>query len=197
MEEDGFRKLIIDGISRHIKLSTQELDYFLSFWQSRLLKRREILLQEGQVCRQIAFVVQGCLRSFAVSGVGVEHVLAFAPAGWWMSDMQSFITGAPGRLSIDALEPTAIYILHKDDREKLLAEIPLLERYFRILVERSMVSNHQRLLDTLILPATERYLNFCHYYPGLVDKLSQKQIASYIGVTPEFFSKMRSEMLRK
>jgi CRP-like cAMP-binding protein len=136
------------------------------------------------------------LRSYTHTADGDEHVLSFAPAGWWMADMYSLISGRPGILSIQALDDTAGWRLTKEKQEQLFVAVPKFERYFRILVERSLVAYQQRLLDTTTLSAEERYRKFCQYYPTLIDTLPNKQVASFIGVTPEFFSKMRSRFLR-
>ncbi len=189
--------LILQNISKHITLSEPEQARFTSMLQPRTLKRRQFLLQEGEVCRYSAFVVSGCLRGFSVDKNGYEHVLSFATPGWWMADLYSLITQKPGVLNVDALEPASLLLLSKSDQELLYAEIPKFERFFRIIVENALASNQQRLLDNLSLSAEERYVNFCTRYPSLVDCIPQKHIASYIGVTPEFFSKMRSTLLKK
>lgn len=189
-------ELILQSISKHISLSEEEQALFTAMLQPRKLKRRQVLLQEGSICRHSAFVVEGCLRGFTVDKNGYEHVLNFAPPGWWMADMYSLITQKPGALNIEALEPSEVLLLSKQDQEMLYQQVPKFERFFRILIENALVSNQQRLLDNLSLTAEERYRDFCTRYPSLVDCVPQKHIASYIGITPEFFSKMRSELLR-
>jgi len=139
-------------------------------------------------------VTSGCLRSYTVDKNGVEHVLSFAPPAWWIADMYSLISQKPGTLNIEALEDTETILLSKTDQEKLYIEIPKFERFFRILTENSLVANQQRIIDNMSLTAEDRYSIFCKRYPTLIDHLPQKQIASYIGVTPEFFSRMRSRM---
>jgi CRP-like cAMP-binding protein len=123
--------------------------------------------------------------------------MSFACEGWWISDMYSLLSQKPGNLFIEVLEDAEIIILSKENQEHLYLEIPKLERFFRILTENSLVANQERLMDNLSLTAEERYEKFCKKYPTLIQKLPQKQIASYIGVTPEFFSKMKARMLKK
>ncbi len=146
---------------------------------------------------QVAFVLNGCLRSYAVDEQGFEHNLQFAPEGWWITDMNSIIHGTAARLNIDAIEDTQALLLSRDQQERLLKEVPKLERFFRIISEKSMAGSHKRLIDQVSVNAQTRYLNFCEQYPGLIQRLPQKQIASYIGVTPEFLSKLKAELLRK
>src|SRR5260221_11949560 len=189
--------LLLDNISKFIYLESNEQEIFISYLKQKKLKRKQIFLDEGEVCKYSAFVTEGCLRGYTIDKNGDEHVLSFAPVGWWIADMYSLISQKPGILIIEALEDTEIILLSKADQEKLYIEIPKFERFFRILIENSLVANQQRIIDNMSLTAEERYKIFCKRYPTLIDTLPQKQIASYIGVTPEFFSRMRSEMLRR
>lgn len=188
---------LLQSIRRHVSLSPEEEELITALFEPRSYRRRQYFLQEGDLARYTAFVLSGCLRAYAIDTSGVEHVLNFSPSGWWITDIQSCITGRPSGLNIEALEPTEALVISNTDRERLLNEVPSVERFFRILSERSLAAHQQRLLGTLTQTAEERYLTFCANYPSLVELLPQKQIASYIGVTPEFFSRMRSGMLRR
>jgi CRP/FNR family transcriptional regulator, anaerobic regulatory protein len=189
--------LIIQNINRHIVLTFEEEQHFIALLRQKRLRKRQYLLQEGEVSRQLAFVLSGCLRAYSIDNNGTEHILQFAPAEWWITDMQSLLTQQPATLSIDALEDTDMLLLQKTDQERLYESIPKFERFFRILAEKALVSSRQRLTDTMTLTAAERYQSFCRYYPSLIERLSQKQIAAYIGVTPEFLSKMLKEQIFK
>lgn len=189
--------LLMSSIRRHIDPTADEESYFLSLLQTMEVKKRRFLLQEGDVCRHSAFVVNGCMRSYTVDDNGFEHILQFAPEGWWIADMYSFISGRPGQLYIDALEHSELLLLSKSNQEKLYHDVPKFERFFRIIVENSLVAGRQRILDNMSLSATQRYDQFCQQYPTLIHRLPQKQIAAYIGVTPEFLSKLRGEKARR
>jgi CRP-like cAMP-binding protein len=190
-------QLILDNLAKHIHLTPAEQDTFITYLQTKKIKRKQFLLTDGDICKYSAFVTSGCLRGYTVDKGGIEHVLSFAPPDWWIADMYSLLSQKPGILNIEALEDTEVLLLSKANQEKLYLEIPKFEHFFRILVENSLVASQQRLIDGLSLTAEERYHNFCKRYPTLIDHLPQKQIASYIGVTPEFFSRMRSEMVRR
>ncbi len=123
--------------------------------------------------------------------------MSFACEGWWIGDMYSLLSQKPGNLFIEVLEDSEVEVLSKENQEQLYLEIPKLERFFRILIENSLIANQERLMDNLSLTAEERFEKFCKKYPTLIQKVPQKQIASFIGVTPEFFSKMKSRMLKK
>lgn len=189
--------LILRNIAKHIALTPAEQAHFVSLLIPKKIKKKQFLLREQDVCRHSAFVTQGCLRGYTVDTNGFEHILQFAPPDWWIADMYSLIAQQPGSLNIDALEETELLLLSKKDQEQLYLEVPKFERFFRIITENSLVTNRQRLLDNLSLSAQQRYDLFCQRYPSLINCLPQKQIAAYIGVTPEFLSKMKADWLRK
>jgi CRP-like cAMP-binding protein len=188
--------LLIQNLRRHIELSDADCLLFNTALQPKTLKKKEYLLKEHQVADSAAFVIQGCLCSYSVDANGFRHNLQFAPPDWWITDMYSFISGLAGHLNIQALEHSEVLLLSRENQLKLFNQIPALERYFRILTEKSLVSSRKRLMDNLSLSAEQRYLNFCTAYPGLINHLTQKEIASYIGVTPEFLSKLRHQLAK-
>jgi len=182
--------LILENINKYITLSPEEEQLFLSKTEIRHYKTKTIILNAGEVCKHSYFVNSGLLRSFTIND-------SFACEGWWIGDMYSLISQKPGNLFIEVLEDAEVVLLSKENQEQLYHEIPKLERFFRILTENSLVANQERLMDNLSLSAEERFDKFCKKYPTLIQKVSQKQIAAYIGVTPEFLSKMKARMLKK
>jgi CRP-like cAMP-binding protein len=190
-------ELILKNIEQHVTLTSQEKELFLSKTEVHHYKAKTILLNSGAICKHSYFVNSGILRSFNINDNIVEHVLSFACQGWWIGDMYSLLSQKPGNLFIEVLEDAEVVLLSKENQEILYREIPKLERFFRILTENSLVANQERLMDNLSLTAEERFEKFCKKYPTLIQKIAQKQIASYLGVTPEFFSKMKSRLLRK
>lgn len=182
--------LLFQSISKHIQLSTEEETLIMSFLQAKKLKKKQFVLQEGDINYSAKFVLSGLLRLYAIDKSGFEHIIQFAPAGWWITDMQSYLSQSPGTLFIDALEETEYVEIKKQDMDQLYQQIPKLERFFRILAENALAAQQQRMAATLTLTAKERYSCFIDLYPGLGQQVPQKYVASYIGVTPEFFSKM-------
>ena len=189
--------MIIKNISKIVTLTLEEQQLFLSRIETKHYKTKSIVLNAGEVCKHSYFVNSGLLRSFNINDNIVEHVLSFACEGWWIGDMYSLLSQKPGNLFIEVLEDAEVVLLSKENQELLYQEIPKLERFFRILTENSLVANQERLMDNLSLSAEDRFEKFCSKYPTLIQKLPQKHIASYIGVTPEFFSKMKGRLLRK
>ncbi|MFD0751344.1 Crp/Fnr family transcriptional regulator [Mucilaginibacter calamicampi] len=188
--------IILKSIGRHIQLTDDEVAYFVSLLHPKQLNRKQFLLREGEVCKYSAFVNSGCLRGYTIDEHGQEHVLNFAPVGWWIADMYSLISQRPGNLYIEASDSCEILLLSKIKQDLLFHEVPKFERFFRIITENSLVAYQQRLMDNLSLTAEERYNNFCKRYPTLINDLPKKDIASYIGVTPEFFSRMMGARLK-
>ena len=188
---------ILQNIAKHVSLTPEEETLFLYKTETKQFKAKSILLSAGEVANCTYFVNSGILRSFNINDNIIEHVLHFACEGWWIGDMYSYISGKPGNLFLEVLEDAEVVIITKENQQQLYQEIPKLERFFRILAENSLVSHQERLMDNLSLTAEERFEKFCSKYPTLIQKVPQKQIASYIGVTPEFFSKMKSRLLKK
>lgn len=188
--------LLLQNLTRHISLSAEDKKKIAERFLIQEVQRKEVLIHEGQIARDVAFVLSGCLRSYSVDENGFEHILQFAPADWWITDMYSFISQKPAYLNVEVISAGSVALLSREDQIVLFNEVPALERYFRIITENALVSTRQRLIDNLSLTARQRYQHFCETYPSLVHDIPQKLIASYIGVTPEFLSKMRSEWLR-
>lgn len=185
--------LIFQNILNHISLSESDSAYFLTHLKERKLKKKQFFIQENQISDSVAFVISGCLRSYTIDHNGFEHILQFAPPGWWITDMFSFISQKPGNIYIDAIYESEVYLLSRESQLEIFDKIPSFEKYFRIITENSLVASRKRVMDSLSLSASERYSDFCQRYPSLIECLPQKQIAAYIGVTPEFLSKMRGK----
>ena len=159
-------------------------------------KRRELLLRAGEHCRHYMFVVQGCLRMYSEDDKGDRHIIKFAPEGTWMTDIDSFFHRKPSRLFIDALEPTTVMQTELEPLVSSFTHSWRLSNIFRVLAENELALLQQRHLETLSSTAEERYQTFCDTYPQLMNRISQSQIAAYLGVSPEFLSRMKSKLLR-
>lgn len=189
--------LILQNIAKHVTLTPVEQNLFLSKTETHFYKSKTVVLNAGEISNCTYFVNSGILRSFNINDNIIEHVLHFACEGWWIGDMYSYISEKPGNLFIEVLEDAEVVLITKENHQQLYHEIPKLERFFRILAENSLVSHQERLMDNLSLSAEESFEKMCKKYPSLIQRVPQKHLASYIGVTPEFFSKMKSKLLRK
>jgi len=189
--------LLLENINKIVTLTPEEEQLILTQVEVKHYKAKSMLLKAEEVSRNTYFVQRGVVRSFTINDQIIEHVLHFACEGWWIGDMYSYIAEKPGNLFIEVLEDAEIICLSKETHQLLYQKIPKLERFFRILAENSLVAHQERLIDNLSLTAEERFEKFCSKYPTLIQRVPQKQIASFIGVTPEFFSKMKAKLLKK
>ncbi len=187
---------LFHNFAKHITLTKTEEKYITSLLDFKIIKAKEFLVQQGEISKQSAFVLNGCLRGYTIDSEGTEHVLSFAPKDWWIADMYSLLSQKPGNLNIEAMVDTEVALISKTNQDLMYEKVPKLERFFRIIIEKSLVAYQQRLNDNLSLTATERYMKFCKTYPQLINNIPQKQIAAYIGVTPEFLSKLRAKQVK-
>jgi CRP-like cAMP-binding protein len=187
--------LILQNVKKRIQLTAKEEELFTQKLSKRILKKKEMFHREGEISNAVAFVNKGCLRSYFTDQNGFEHVLSFAIEDWWISDIYSATYRQPGRLNIEALEQTEIILLSNQDRELLFEQVPKFERFFRILMEKSMINMQQRLLENVSLPAYDRFVLFVERYPNLLGRVPQIHLAAYLGITPEFLSKIKKEWL--
>ena len=185
--------LLLQSISKYVQLTTEEENYFLSLTQTRKIKKKQYVSQEGDINNSAKFVLSGLLRLYSIDKNGFEHIIQFAPSGWWIGDLMSYQKQKPGNLFIDAIEETELLEIPRNAMEQLFEEVPKFERFFRILSENALSAYQQRLSANLSLPAKDRFAYFVELYPSLLQQLPQKYIASYIGVTPEFLSKMLNQ----
>jgi len=188
---------ILGNIGKHIHLEKEEADYFTSLLAEIELCRKESLLNEGDACTTFSYVQKGALRAYYRDTEGNESIIMFALQDWWVTDMYAFISQSPAMLTIDALEDSTVFQLKKTDFEALNLKIPKFERFFRIIMQNAYIREQLRVIENLSKPAEERYLTFIKKYPQVVERVPLKQIASYLGITPEFLSVVRKNVQKK
>ena len=190
-------ELILKNVSRHINLDNEETEFFLSLLEPKRLEKKGVYLEAGTLCQHSAFVVNGALKSYTVDKDGKEHIISFAMMDWWIADMYSYISRKPAILNIEAIADSEVLLLSYENQQQLYHRVPKFERFFRILIENSLVANQQRLIDNLSSSAEDRYLQFIRKYPAVPLCVPQHNIASYLGITPEFLSKIRGRLAKK
>jgi CRP-like cAMP-binding protein len=183
--------LILHNVTRLIELDPEEVKFFTLLLSHKTIKRKQLLLREGRTATQTYFVNSGCLRVCRIEKDGKIHVPYFAVEEHWVSDLYSFLTETPATFNIEALEDTEVLCISKSDMEKLYREVPKFERFFRISHQLAFLALHERLMDHLSTTAEEKYQKFQQRYPDLEQRIPQKQIAAYLGITPEFLSMLR------
>jgi len=188
--------LVRATIARYVSLTDAEFGALASRLTVRQLRKGEHLLRAGEVCQFEGFVNQGCLRVYAIDERGDEHVLSFATEGAWVSDLESFLHQTPAALNIDATETSEALLIDRAAKEDLYLEVPKFERMFRIMVQMTHSALEQRLIAWMSQPADRRYLELTKREPHIHSRVPQHQIASYLGISPEFLSKIRRRLTR-
>lgn len=188
---------VIKHFNKYLPLDNDETQALMSRTTERKVKRRQYLLQEGDICKYFNYVVEGCFKTYGVDGSGAEHNLVFSAEDDWLTDIDSLHKERPSKLFIEAIEPSTIFQISKGDLWYLYTNYPKFDRNFRVIIEDKYIELQNRLLQTFSSTAYERYENFLEQYPQLANRLPNTQIASYLGITPEFLSKVRNERLTR
>lgn len=180
-------------IKETIDISDEEFEFAKTLFLPKKLRRKRFLLQDGDVCKYTIFVEKGLLRSFTIDDKGNEHILQFSMQGWWASDLYSFLTSEPSAYNIEALEDSELLLITKSSWDELLKKVPTFERYFRILIQNNLIATQRRLMGSLSETAEEKYERLVAESPSLLQRVPQHMIASYIGMTRETLSRIRSQ----
>jgi len=187
-------EVLFEKLDEKIKLSEEEKELCKSFFTPKKLRKRQYILQEGDVCKYVTFVEKGMLRSYTIDEKGNEHIMQFAFEGWWISDHFSFLTGEPAIYNIDALEDSELLLLSKQAEEQLMERVPKFERYFRILLQNNLIATQRRLIGSLSQSAEERYNQLINGCPNIPQRVPQHMMASFLGITPETLSRIRKQV---
>lgn len=180
-----------------VPLTPAEESIIKNYLTPKKLRKKQYLLQEADVCKYIAFVEKGALRSYTVSEKGTEHIIQFAIEGWLISDLFSFLTGEAATYNIDALEDSKLLLTSKTAHEELLQKLPKYETYTRVQVTGAYIAMQRRLTSIISLSLEERYIYLNSLYPDIVQRVPQHMIASYMGLTPETLSRVRKRLAQK
>ncbi|MDW3646304.1 MAG: Crp/Fnr family transcriptional regulator [Bacteroidia bacterium] len=188
---------LLENIGRHIELDEREEAFVLSLLKKKRLKRKDFLQRQGELCRSIYFVNKGSLRCYYEGPDQKESTIMFAFADWWITDMRCFIHQLPADTHIQALEESEVGEISKASFDQLFEEIPKFERLFRILMQNAYIREQTRMLEHLTCSAEARYQKYISKYPRIEQLVSQKHIASYLGITPEFLSFTKKKAQQK
>ena len=185
---------LLEYITQYVQLTPDEESTLLSKIKVKKFLKGQFVVQNGEICKYENFVLSGCLRSFYIDNDGLEHVIMFAVENWWTADLGSFITQKPSDLNVQCLENSEIIQIHYNDLQKLYFEIPKLERFFRIIIQKAFVAAQKRIVSNFSMDATDRYIQFREQYHDIEQRVPQYMIASYLGITKEFLSKIRNKL---
>jgi CRP/FNR family transcriptional regulator len=183
---------LITHIRKFVPLDDEQAAALTAALRFKKLKKKEFLLREQQVCTDHYFVLSGCLRMYFIREDGVEQITQFAIENWWMTDFQSFEGRQPSRFYIQTVEATGLAILDRDAFDEVCDRLPPMDRYFRLVVQRAFAAAQQNLFFIYSSTGEERYRRFSTSFPEFVQRIPQYMVASYLGFTPEFVSKIKS-----
>jgi len=184
---------LFQHMEQKVKLTAEEKVQIASFFRVKKLRKRQFLLQEEAICVDFTFVSKGLLKSYILDEKGNENINLFGLEGWWIADFQSFLFQTPATLAIEALEDCELLLLSKTNYDRLLEDVPLMERYFRMVYEKSLATKDQRLIKTQLYTAEEKYDYLLQTYPELIQRIPQSLLASFLGLTPETFSRIKNK----
>ncbi|MBK1896456.1 Crp/Fnr family transcriptional regulator [Chryseobacterium paridis] len=187
------KDVLYKNISKYAQLTENEFEIFAESFELREYKKKDLILKEGDYCLFEGFVLDGCFKIFFLNENGLEQTLYFAVKDWWITDLDSFINNVPSTLSIEALEDSKVLLISKKQKLDLYEKLPVVERLFRIMNQQASIALQRRILSLMTKTADKRYIEFLQKYPGLEQRLTQQQIASYLGISHEFLSKIRKK----
>jgi CRP/FNR family transcriptional regulator len=182
-------------IEKFVMLGEEDKAILLQYIKHKKLKKKELLLKEGQVCTATYFVSKGCMRMYYVNNKGIEQTTHFAIENWWLADYQSLDKQAPSQFYIQAIEACDIILLERRTEEELFEKLPVLERYFRLIFQKAVAASQLKVKYIDDFTGEELYRHFSGRFPEFVQRVPQYMLASYLGFTPEFLSKIRAKKL--
>ena len=191
-------ELLLENIAkRDVHLTADEVEILKSLFVHKKFRKHQYILQEGEISMYDNFIIKGLSRTYRVDDKGQEHILRFTPEDWWTGDLASFLSGKPSIYNVDCLEDTEVLRITYADLETLFERVPKMNKYFRLLYQRSIISYNLRLLSNLSKSASDRYEEFVKRYPDIDQRVPNHQVASYLGITPQSLSRIRSQSLTK
>lgn len=196
MSAEAAHQELLQYVSKHISLTDQEAEIFLSNFEAKSFKKNDFIGKQGDIPRVQNFIISGGARMYLIDDKGDEHTIQFGVENWWLGDLGNFITQTPADYNIQCFEATQVLQLSYTNLQKLYGTIPKLERFYRIIIQNAYVSAQRRIVNKTRLSATERYLDFRNKYPHLEQRVPQYMIASYLGITKEFLSKLRRQLMQ-
>jgi CRP-like cAMP-binding protein len=190
-------ELFFQNFNSKVALTAEEEALIKNYLTPKKLRKKQYLLQDGDVCKSIAFIEKGALKSYSVDDNGSEHIIQFGLEGWIIADLYSFLTGEPATYNIDAIEDAELVLINKAAHEELLVKVPKYETFTRLNITGAYLAMQKRLTSIIGSPVEERYSTFTALYPNIVQRVPQHMIASYMGLTPETLSRIRRRILSK
>lgn len=185
------------NIAAHISLEDSEMEAFCNLFEHKMIRKKSFLLREGEICKFEGFVTKGLFRVYHIDQNGFEQILYFAIENWWITDIDSFTNESASQLYIEALEDSEVLLISKKDKEFAYLNLPKIEKLFRVMTQKTHVALQRRMIDNLSKTAEYRYLEFTQKYPQIIQRLSNIQVAAYLGITNVFLSNIKKKIAEK
>lgn len=187
-------EVLFSHIEEKVKLNDQEKQDISGFFSFKKIRRKQYILEEGEICKNLVFIKKGLLKSYRLDDKGSEHITVFGWEGWWISDFKSFLKQQPAMLFIEAVEDTELLIISREHYEQLMLAVPIMNRYFRILYENSLITKDERLISSNSHTAEEKFQRLINYNPEIIHRVPQHLVASYLGLAPATLSRIRKKL---
>lgn len=194
MTQDDAYSSLINTIKELVTLTNEDVAMIEDAFELKKLTKKEILLFKGDISNYMRFIVKGCLRSYYINEEGQEYIVQFGIKNWWVNDLYSYLTKTPAQHFVQALKPTTVLQIHRNKIEELFINIPAMERFFRLKIEKAYVANQNRALQSMSESAESRYKIFIKKYRDLEQAVPQYMVASYLGITPQHLSTIRKNL---
>lgn len=188
---------LLNNISRYVTLTAEEQEKLTAIIKTTRVKRRQFIVQPGFVCQYRTYISEGVFRVFYLGDDGKEHTVSIGVEDWFVSDFYSYVTQTPATNFAEALEDSVVFQMKYEDIERLCKEIHALSEYFRLTTERAFAYSRRRVISNISQSAEERYRTYLDKYPHIVQRVPQYVLASYLGMSPEFLSKIRAKEARR
>ena len=190
-------EILFKHIEEKVSLTATDKEMISPFFIRKRLRKKQYLLQEGDVCKYLSFVAKGLVRTYNVDEKGDEHMSVFGWEGWWISDFNSFLSVVPAMFYIDAIEDSEVLMISRSDYDTLTLQVPIMDRYFRILYQNSLVTKERRLMSSITHSAEQKYIQLFNSNPEIINKIPQNMVASYLGIAPETLSRIKRNLTYK
>ena len=177
-----------------IPLTGEEREVIQEYLTVKKIRKRQYLLQEGDICKYVAFVEKGALRLYKFNEDGTEHIVRFALEGQFMTDLYSFLTNEPSIYDIDAIEDSELVLISKSASDELRKRSAKYQEYIFLTTSEAYIDLERRLTYSISLTLEERYKDLTTHYPDIIQRLPQHMVASYMGLTPETLSRVRKRI---
>ncbi|PWS33069.1 Crp/Fnr family transcriptional regulator [Pedobacter paludis] len=190
-------EILFNHIEKKVNLSPLDKEKITAFFIKKRLRKKQYLLQDGDICKYLSFVAKGLIRTYNVDEKGDEHMSVFGWEGWWISDFNSFLSKEPALFNIDAIEDTELYMISRSDYDEITIQVPIMDRYFRILFQNSLVTKERRLMSSITHTAEQKYVQLLESNPEMISRIPQNMVASYLGIAPETLSRIKRNLAYK